>query len=142
MRGSAVSMLTVLLAAGAGGVSCGGGITTVSQLPATVTLRLAQQVLISPANFRLQLDEIVLDSRCPVDVVCIQAGSVNLRFSVIQSDGGVAGFFLYTEHTFSSLGVVLRITGVAPDRHAGVVIDPRDYRITLAISALGAATAP
>ena len=126
-------VLIIALVAG-----CGGGITTVSLLPATVTLKLGGDVQVTSPDIRLRLVEFVQDSRCPVDVVCIQEVSVTLRFSVSVAGGPESGLILQTGETDSSLGVVLRIREITPDRRVNVpLIDPRDYRVSLEISPAG-----
>jgi hypothetical protein len=135
MRGSVV-VLTLL---GSFGASCGGtpGAVTVNELPATVTLALGQDVRIRSPDLVIRFLAIVDDTRCPVDVTCVQAGTVNLRFGASVAGGPESGFFLKLGESISSLGVVLRIERVTPERRSTVpVIPPKDYRVTLGITAL------
>jgi hypothetical protein len=120
------------------GASCGGppGILTVNELPATVTLQLGQDLRITSPDLLIRLLEIVEDSRCPVDVTCVQAGTVNLRFGVSVPGAPEGGFFMKLGESNSSLGVVLRVVTVTPERRTTVrLISPQDYRVSLGISA-------
>jgi len=133
MRVSVASIVSL----GVLGAGCGGGLTTVNQLPATVTLRIGQEVQLTSPEVMFRLDEVVQDSRCPVDAVCIQAGSVTLKF-LVTHPSEPAGFelILDSDRPDGTTGVVLRVTGVTPVPRVGITIDPEDYRVSLEIAPL------
>jgi len=119
------------------GASCSDvpGLISVNQLPATVDVALGQDLHIASPDLLIRPLEIVEDSRCPVDVQCVDAGTVNMRFSVRQGSAPVSGFFLKLGETNSDYGVLLRVVGVTPDRRTTVpVILAKDYRVRLEIS--------
>ena len=121
------------------GVSCSGtpDLISVNQLPATVQLALGQDLHITSPDLTIRVLEVVDDSRCPVDVVCVVAGTVNLRFDVRQAGMLEGGFFLKLGETNADFGVRLRVAAVAPERRTTVpVIPAKDYRVTLVISPL------
>jgi hypothetical protein len=133
MRGSRVALIVL----GLFGASCGGapGIITVNELPASVTLRLGQDLRITSPDLLIRLLEIVDDSRCPVDVTCMQAGTVNLRFGASVAGAPEGGFFMKLGESNAALGVVLRVVAVTPERRTTVpIIRPQDYRVSLGIS--------
>jgi hypothetical protein len=70
--------------------------------------------------------EVVEDSRCPVDVNCIWAGTVKVR-ATLSSDYGTVDqvFELGTPVTTTAQSVTLE--RVAPDKHQGTTLSPGDY---------------
>jgi hypothetical protein len=134
MRGSVVAVVAL----GFFGASCGGppGNLTVNELPATVRLALGQNVHITSPDLVIRWLEIVNDTRCPVDVSCLLAGTVNMRFGASEAGGAESGFFLELGDSYSVFGVTIRVEGVTPERHSNVpVIPPKDYRVSLGLTA-------
>ena len=113
---------------------CGNEVTTVSDLPATVWLRVGDEVRLTSPALGLRLEAIVQDSRCPVDVTCVQAGSVTVRLAVMRPGQPDSEILLDSDRTDSSTGLVLRIDQVKPAPRAGVVIAPGEYRVSLEIA--------
>ncbi len=112
-----------------------GGITTVSQLPATVSVRFGQEFRVEEPNLTIQFVEVVQDSRCPVAVNCVQPGSATLRFSISRGDGGVLPLHLATDQPPAvSEGISFRLVNLEPLPRVGTVIDPRDYQATLELT--------
>jgi hypothetical protein len=72
------------------------------------------------------------DSRCPIDVVCIQMGDATVRLLVSGESAEIA-FPRITDATVG--GVVLTVTDLRPAPRAGIAIAAGDYRVTLAVSA-------
>ncbi len=134
MRGAFV----VIAALGFFGASCGGppGNLTVNELPARVWLALGQDVHITSPDLVIRWLEIVDDTRCPVDVSCPQAGTVNMRFGANEAGGAESGFFLELGDSYSVFGVTIRVEEVTPERHSNLpVIPPKDYRVALGFTA-------
>lgn len=80
-------------------------------------------------GLKLRPTEIVEDSRCPVDVVCVWAGRVVVRTEV---SGGA-----WHRTVDLELGKpqqvadgTLTLVAVHPPKHAGAETDPRAYRFT------------
>lgn len=102
--------------------------STVKQL----TLVIGQSKKID--DFTLTLNSFVQDSRCPIDVQCIQAGAVtvNVTFSIgtttitknMPSDEVPQEFQSYN----------ISITDVAPPRKSKEEVAPKDYAITFKIT--------
>lgn len=71
----------LLMSLSACGSSTGpGGSYYVHRLPATVTLRVGQSVVAGGAGIAFQ--GVVSDSRCPSDVVCVQAGNAEVQMTI------------------------------------------------------------
>jgi hypothetical protein len=82
--------------------------------------------------------ELLEDSRCPVDVQCIQAGTVRLRASLDASNRDFI-FVLREPQTVGSVSVVL--TSVTPaERRSTKTIAPSDYQFTFAVTAVASST--
>ncbi len=121
----------------AGSALAGGcaGATTVSELPTTVTVKLGEEFDITDPALTVRFAEVLQDSRCPVDVACIQAGSVTIRFSLFEPNGNQNTLVIESDHPAEySHGVGLRLVSVDPSPHSGVIINPKDYRATLEVS--------
>ncbi|MDB5237659.1 MAG: hypothetical protein JWL88_761 [Parcubacteria group bacterium] len=93
----------------------------------TVTLSLGEVarfagVTIAPLS-------IIQDSRCPVGVQCIQAGTVQVSVRITpSSDTNVQTLTLGKMYSAPAGTIIL--TSVTPDKHEGNTISPSDYRLT------------
>ena len=74
--------------------------------------------------------EVVEDSRCPVDVVCIQAGTVRIKASV---DTYPLDFTFILGKPLETDTAMITLTAVTPTKHAGVEIKASDYRFTFSV---------
>lgn len=82
---------------------------------------------------RVTLNRIVSDSRCPVDVVCIQAGWVTANVT-LKSDTDTETVDLASNaaaHPFDSY--MVSIAAVKPPHTSGVTLDPSDYLVTFRV---------
>lgn len=73
------------------------------------------------------------DSRCPMGVYCIQAGTVRLK-AKLELDGHVetTEFVIGSPVAFGNRHIALM--SVAPVKKAGVTIAPSDYRFTFSVA--------
>jgi hypothetical protein len=111
------------------------GITTVSTFPTTVSVRLGEEFRIAEPELAVRFAEVIQDSRCPVDVTCLQAGSATLRFSVIESTGDLSTVILETGRPGEVFhGLTFRLIGLAPDPRSNRPINPKDYTATVEVS--------
>lgn len=111
------------------------GIPTVGTLPTTVRVRLGEEFRIAEPELAVRFAEVIQDSRCPVDVTCIQAGSATLRFSLIETNGDLNTVFLETGRPGQvSHGLTFRLVGLAPDPRSNRPINPKDYTATVEVS--------
>ncbi len=99
-----------------------------------VTLRVGEETQIN--NFKVKVLEILEDSRCPVDVTCIQAGKVSFKVFydsgtrtetfIVNSNGNPYAFGMYSFY----------VGNIEPLTQSSKNISPEDYRITLHLKRL------
>lgn len=75
--------------------------------------------------------EILEDSRCPIDVQCIQAGTVRVQAEVMFNETTHNIFILNQSQKIGAMTVTL--TDVSPAPKAGVKIDEDDYVLTFKV---------
>lgn len=72
------------------------------------------------------------DSRCPIDVVCIQAGTVRVQADVASE--GASPSLSFTLDTPVSVGMyTITLISVSPGAHSKRTIAPGDYRFTFRV---------
>ena len=108
----------------------GSGIST-SKNDNTVTAKLGQTISIG-SSIKGTLTELVADNRCPIDVQCIQAGTVKIKISFVYG--------LQKQETTFTLGELLTIyehsitlVGVKPEKVSSLPIASADYVFTFLI---------
>jgi len=74
--------------------------------------------------------ELLEDSRCPVDVQCIWAGTVRVRAAL---DAMSRDFVFVLGEPQAVNGKTVTLVAVTPLPTAGVAIEPAEYRFTFAI---------
>jgi hypothetical protein len=95
-----------------------------------VSGKLGQTITFAGVNGTLK--EVVEDSRCPIGVQCIWAGTV--RVKVHFSYGSLAQDVTLTlGQPFTMYGYTITLTDVKPEKKAGVTISPADYIFTFSI---------
>ena len=81
----------VLVMAALAAAGCASGTTepeiienasTVVSVGDTVSLRFGEAVTIAQSGLRVQFRNVVGDSRCPIDVVCVWAGDAHVQIAV------------------------------------------------------------
>jgi hypothetical protein len=120
--------------------------TACDESPTGPTVTLDQRFTLSPGEtasidgrgVRLRFMGVTGDSRCPVDVVCIQGGDAVVKVQAI-GDGGPASLELHTGDssrataTYGTLSVAL--VELQPYPFSSGPIAPGDYRATLLVTA-------
>jgi hypothetical protein len=102
--------------------------TTPISTVSTTTLAIGDKVILNGSV--LTLKSIAEDSRCPVDVQCIQAGTV--RVNMESDTNGVLVFTLGEPQVVSQMTVTL--TSVVPaQKKSTVTVPSKDYRFTFSI---------
>ena len=120
------------LAAGLLAAGC-DGITTVSELPATITLGVRDEIRLPEHGLRLVLEAVTEDSRCPEDAVCVWEGRVTVQFGVRRNDSDPGEIIVSTEQPTTFEGIRLVIVGVSPRRFSDDHIDQDTYRISVRV---------
>jgi hypothetical protein len=81
--------------------------------------------------------EVVNDSRCPVDVVCVTAGDAEVRLAVTgEGEDRTVSLHTTQEPRSTTIGAVrLELTGLMPSPRSTVTVRPQDYRAMIRWSA-------
>ena len=95
-------------------------------------------VQIADTAERLHFVRVISDSRCPIDVVCIQAGNAIVRSEILSSDEA-APFDLHTAEPREVMHGQLTVTLVRliPSPVSTRTIAPDEYRATLRVTRRG-----
>jgi hypothetical protein len=76
---------------------------------------------------------LVEDSRCPVDVTCIQAGTVRVRTQVENANG--TNVMTLTLNTPVTIGAeMIELTEVMPVKNSKVTVKPTDYTFVFKVT--------
>ena len=115
-------------------VGC-SSVPTISELPATVTFKFGREQHLVDPDLIIRFAEVVQDSRCPIDVTCVQEGSATLRFTLIEPDGDQFTVLLETgQPPQTSDGLTFRLISVDPQPRQGQFLDPSHYSATVEIT--------
>lgn len=99
-------------------------------LPISLEAHIGQEV--SSLGVRIVPTVVLEDSRCPIDVICIQAGTVRVRARLISSLGESTQEFKLNQSTTTEAEKVT-LTEVLPYPKAGVKIKKSDYLFTFEV---------
>ena len=110
-------------------------VPTSPTVPATFTLAPGGSA--QAENAKLTFVRVESDSRCPIDVVCIQAGDATITVRV--SANGLDGEFELAlidpaKHSVTHRGYVITFTKLTPERDTRHQPNAGDYRGTVEIS--------
>jgi hypothetical protein len=97
----------------------------------TVEVRLNQKVI--PIAESITPLEVIEDSRCAIDVQCIQAGTVRVR-TRIESGMGTATETFSLNGTITTETEEMTLVAVRPENESGKTIAPRDYTFIFRVS--------
>lgn len=105
----------------------------------TIEVRSGQCVTNSQQNLGIQFKKVVSDSRCPVDMVCIWAGDVNVALEVIKGQKIITSFELSFREKNKNVWIDDRsynitLLAVKPHPQRSEQIDPGAYIIELSVS--------
>jgi hypothetical protein len=129
LRPSWLLAMVVLLS-----TACGGGMPAAPGTGgAAVTMAIGQTIAVPDTSLSLTFVGVSSDSRCPVDVVCIQLGEAVLELDALAG-AGTSRFKLSTTgsaRVAQVSGHRIELSSVQPDRLASRPIDPGDYRVTV-----------
>jgi len=108
-----------------------------TQLDEEFALAINQTGRIQSENLQLTFWDVTKDSRCPVDVNCIQAGQATIKVQVSQQGNDLGEMTLTTDFESNSMTFdpyTLRLVGVGPDPVSTQTIDMSEYRVTLVVT--------
>ena len=126
-----VALLTI-------GVVAAGCSSPKPGLGESFTLKVGQSATIASEDLKLQFDTVVSDSRCPSDVVCIQAGEAKIRLIATQN-GAHTTLNLIEQGLTSGLNVVNYKTytiefKLSPYPVSTRMLGASDYRLELTVT--------
>lgn len=104
-----------------------------------ITKPISQEITLSMGekaelgNFSILFNDLIGDSRCPIDVQCIQAG--NIEISIAMSVGTKSTIVGISSNGAPQIfeGYSVSIADVYPPRMSKNEIDPKDYKIKFLI---------
>ena len=109
--------------------------------PTTVKLGVGGGAAIAGTSWTVIFDSVISDSRCPVGVFCIQAGEALLALELASPLASPlpqdSPHFTLGATPVTVAGIRFTTVAVAPLRRVGETIDPRSYKLTLAIAVIG-----
>ncbi len=97
----------------------------------TIETKLNAQVI--PLAEKITVLSIVEDSRCPIDVQCIQAGTVKVTIK-IESGMGIATETIALGRTITTETEAITFVSVRPERESKKTISNTDYRFIFRVS--------
>lgn len=104
------------------------------------SLREKQSVVVGAENVSVTFERVVSDSRCPVDVQCIQAGEATIAL-VVQAPGGDRTPLTLSTRGDQSAGTVgawdVALTGLVPVPRVKEPPKREPYTATLVVTAHG-----
>jgi hypothetical protein len=111
-----------------------------AELGAPVKIRIGQTATYNGGTLKVSFDNLLEDSRCPVEYVCVEAGEVRVRLGADQADVPPVRFDL------SSSSVPLAVYDYAGFRIAYINLEPQpsvthppqrsDYLLSIVVTAL------
>lgn len=133
IRLSPLALVGVLLASCAGSAARPGDVDYGERF----TLNIGEAVTIGDDGLRMTFEEVSLDSRCPIDVVCVQAGEVVTVFR-FETDGASEARELSTApgRNATTYGRFrAELIGIQPVPRSDRTIEPEEYVAELRVTA-------
>lgn len=131
------ALAAVLLLTSLGCASSLTGPAKTAALGQPLDLGVGESARISDQLLELRFDGVGSDSRCPIDVVCIQAGDAELRLTARRPPATEFSLNLHTELARSSAtfqGFEIALLELRPHPKAGEPIMPSQYVATLKVT--------
>jgi uncharacterized lipoprotein YajG len=115
---------------------CSGQKNTLkTRLGKEVALSIGQQAVITAENVTVVFKDITQDSRCPSDVVCVQAGQVNVVLDLtINGESSSSELMGRMEVTSQQIGEYIFTFSVTPEPVSTKQIQKSEYRLHLTVT--------
>lgn len=140
MPAALLTSMLVLCAACAPVAAGAGGQTGAPAVGEPFTVREKQSVVVGSEKVRVTFERVVSDSRCPVDVQCIQAGEATIALAV-QPPGGARTTLTLSTRGDQSTGTVgawhVALTALVPVPRVKAPSTREPYTATLVVTAHG-----
>ncbi|MCM2255106.1 MAG: hypothetical protein NDJ94_05490 [Vicinamibacteria bacterium] len=119
-------------------IACGSSPADPSTAPAAALgqptkLGMGQAASFDSGRFELGLRQVLEDSRCPADALCIQAGAGRLAAWVVTATGRREAE-LRTDAWPSFDGYAVQVTALEPYPYSNIRIDPSKYVATVIVT--------
>ncbi|MBI4456942.1 MAG: hypothetical protein HY644_13750 [Acidobacteria bacterium] len=104
---------------------------------AEVPLSINQTATFNRENLGVTFWNVIEDSRCPIDTICIQAGRVTVELRIVKEGQFLGSFQLSTEADSNSIrvgGYSLQLVRVEPAPSSTRRLAISDYRLTLRVT--------
>ena len=102
------------------------------------TVAVGDHVVLDDVMLMVTFDEVVSDSRCPVEIQCQVSGFAAIKTSVSSSGHAPETLSLTTENLPASRAgyneFLITLERVDPPAHVNVALRPGDYRATLRVT--------
>jgi hypothetical protein len=129
--------VSALIVSGAGGCSSNADPSLSIRPPETIKLTVGSGASIAGTPWTVIFDSVVSDSRCPIGVMCIQAGEAVLALELASPLADPlpqdSPHFLLGTTPVIVEGLRFTQVEVLPLMRQNVKIDPRSYQVTLRI---------
>lgn len=138
MKRNSIIVTAVLLTLSALFVGCAEPATSGPRLGEQFTLDFGESATIGSEGLTLRFDDVISDSRCPSDVVCVRAGEAEVKLSVKK--GGAESSLLLVEQGLTSGLQVVKYSDysiefrVEPYPVSTRVIAEADYQLKLKVT--------
>ncbi len=104
-----------------------------------VTIAIGKTAVVG--GLSLTLNSFIQDNRCPVDVVCIEAGAVTVNVTMKDSSKSETRNFPSDEVPYEFDGYKISIVDINPPARSTVEIKDTEYRITFHVQKINISTA-
>jgi hypothetical protein len=102
----------------------------------TVHLAVGESAVAGSSGIRIELREVVSDSRCPINALCVWPGDAQVRLGVRTGNGPWSEINLHTYLQPQNVRYgqyIIRLVQVAPPRVADEEVKLSDYRASVAV---------
>ena len=95
---------------------------------------VGQSVRLASAGFELGFDQVLEDSRCPADVMCVWAGTARLKgWLRVNGERREIELKTFPREPLALDGFTIEVQGLEPFPYSNVRIDPRGYVATVVV---------
>lgn len=104
----------------------------------TVQINYKEKLSNSDENLSVEFNELITDSRCPEDVICVWEGDAELQFQLINNSDSIL-FSLHSNKSFSNsdstvFGYNIELVNVEPYPNTQIEYKPSDYSAYIVIT--------
>lgn len=121
-------------------VVAGTIMNTAAQSNPEMTIKFGEDKKVCEAEISVAFVEMVVDSRCPIGVECIQAGNAVIRLKLTQGNGEHQTFTLETakeDEKFDFDGYEISLISVDPYPKADTAVTKEAYSVRISVKKKG-----